>query len=144
MTHKTLTPGSEGPEVTEMQEFLAILGYGGPSPGLGNPDGKYGPRTEAAVRRFQTDQKLAVDGIAGPDTLQAIDEADKSEPLLVRGLPVRRAQSILARHGFDTPIDGTYGPATEAAVKVLQEKHGIAVDGRTGKDTWKAINSLDP
>jgi peptidoglycan hydrolase-like protein with peptidoglycan-binding domain len=127
-----------------MQEFLAILGYGGPSPGLGNPDGKYGPRTEAAVRRFQTDQTLAVDGIAGPDTLRAIDEADKSEPLLVRGLTVRRAQSILARHGFGTPIDGTYGPATEAAVKVLQEKHGIAVDGRTGKETWKAINSLDP
>ena len=142
MPYPTLTPGSSGPEVRELQELLTLLGYGGPSPGLGNPDGKYGPRTEAAVKRFQQTAGVAVDGIAGPATRQAIDEADTSEFELRRGMVVRRAQSILARSGFDVPIDGTYGPETEAAVKVLQEKHGLVVDGFLGAKTWKAVNSL--
>ena len=142
MARSTLAPGAEGPEVQELQELLTALGYGGPGAGLGIPDGKYGPRTEAAVRRFQTDQKLAVDGIAGPETRQAVDEADKSEFELRRGTVVRRAQSIMARSGYDVPIDGTYGPETEAAVRVLQEKHGLPVNGFLGKETWAAVNSL--
>ena len=142
MAYGILTPGMEGPEVLELQWFLTALGYGGPGEGLGNPDGKYGPRTENAVRKFQTAAGLQVDGIAGPLTRQAIDEADRSQPELRRGLPVRRAQSILARHGFDTPVDGTYGPSTEAAVKVLQDKHGLPATGVLDAATWQALNSL--
>jgi peptidoglycan hydrolase-like protein with peptidoglycan-binding domain len=142
MPYSDLKPGSSGPEVRELQELLTLLGYGGPSPGLGNPDGKYGPRTEAVVRRFQQAAGLAADGIAGAATRQAIDEADTSEFELRRGMVVRRAQSILARTGFDVPVDGTYGPSTEVAVKTLQEKHGLVVDGFLGPKTWKAVNSL--
>jgi peptidoglycan hydrolase-like protein with peptidoglycan-binding domain len=142
MPYSTLTPGSSGPEVLELQELLTLLGYGGPGDGLGNPDGKYGPRTEKAVSKFQQAAGLAVDGIAGADTRQAIDEADRSELELRRGMVVRRAQSILARSGFDVPIDGTYGLSTEAAVKVLQAKHGLTVDGFLGLKTWQAVNSL--
>lgn len=142
MAYGNLTPGSEGPEVLELQQLLTALGYGGPAPGLGNPDGKFGPRTEAVVKRFQTDRGLPADGIAGPATRQAVDEADTSQFELRRGTVVRRAQSILARSGFDVPIDGTYGPSTEAAVRVLQEKHGLRVDGFLGPNTWQAVNSL--
>ena len=142
MAYANLAPGSSGPEVLELQWFLTELGYGGPGEGLGKPDGKYGPRTERAVRKFQQAAGLPVDGIAGPATRQAIDEADTSQPELRRGLAVRRAQSILARHGFDTPIDGTYGPNTEAAVKMLQDKHGLPATGVLDAATWKAVNSL--
>ncbi|MCM3182020.1 peptidoglycan-binding protein [Priestia megaterium] len=37
-------------------------------------DGIFGANTEAAVRNFQKDNKLAVDGIAGPNTLTAISK----------------------------------------------------------------------
>lgn len=59
--------GSTGGEVTQIQQRLAELGY---SPGAA--DGIYGTNTKNAVMAFQRDQGLAVDGIAGPNTLAAL------------------------------------------------------------------------
>ncbi|WP_406233560.1 XVIPCD domain-containing protein [Isoptericola jiangsuensis] len=70
---------SEG--VRKVQENLGHLGYVGAD---GKPlfeDGKFGRNTEAAVRQFQKDNGLAVDGIIGPKTLRAMQEA-RERPLL--------------------------------------------------------------
>ena len=63
--------GSRGPKVTELQQDLTRLGYGNL---LGTPaiDGKFGPNTENAVKKFQQDNRLKVDGIVGPQTWGAI------------------------------------------------------------------------
>ncbi len=50
--------------VRVLQRRLAKAGFA-PGP----IDGRYGPRTEQAVSRFQTAHGLGVDGIAGPQTL---------------------------------------------------------------------------
>jgi peptidoglycan hydrolase-like protein with peptidoglycan-binding domain len=34
----------------------------------GTPDGVFGPKTELAVKNFQKDNRLFVDGIVGPRT----------------------------------------------------------------------------
>ena len=59
--------GSRGSEVTQIQTKLKRWGYYN-----GNIDGIYGSQTLAAVKYFQRKNGLAVDGIAGPKTLQAM------------------------------------------------------------------------
>lgn len=59
-----LSYGSEGDEVLEMQQLLANSGY----TDVGQLDGRFGPLTQAALVRFQTDFGLAADGVCGDRT----------------------------------------------------------------------------
>ena len=71
MTTAILRKGSTGPEVKSLQKKLLQIGYYLGSYGA---DGDYGDATVTAVRKFQKDNSLAVDGEAGPDTLTKIDK----------------------------------------------------------------------
>ncbi|HEY8911432.1 MAG TPA: spore cortex-lytic enzyme [Desulfosporosinus sp.] len=64
---RLLGKGSKGPEVTELQKKMAQLGYG-----VGTIDGKFGSTTEAAIKRFQKDHGLRVDGLAGTQTIKEL------------------------------------------------------------------------
>lgn len=59
--------GSSGTEVSQIQQALKDRGYFNT-----NVTGYYGTITETAVRSFQKDNGLSVDGIAGPQTLRAL------------------------------------------------------------------------
>jgi len=60
------------------------------------------------------------------------------------GLPVRRAQKRMSLVGFDVGgVDGRYGPKSEAAVKDLQHRFQITVDGVVGPQTWAVIDALE-
>ncbi|MCI9177117.1 MAG: spore cortex-lytic enzyme [Clostridia bacterium] len=59
--------GSRGEEVRQIQTKLKRWGYY-----TGNVDGIYGSQTQKAVRYFQSKNGLAVDGIAGKNTLAAM------------------------------------------------------------------------
>lgn len=56
--------GSTGTAVTGMQK--ALKNAGGPDPGPA--DGHFGPKTEAAVKAYQTDRGVPSDGIVGDRT----------------------------------------------------------------------------
>lgn len=64
-----LQQGSKGPEVAALQQ--ALNRQLSPGPGL-TVHGEFGPRTEAAVTRFQEQAGIAVDGLVGPRTMLAL------------------------------------------------------------------------
>lgn len=67
-TAQTLSKiGSQGEEVRQIQTRLTELGYF-----TSKIDGIYGEKTKAAVTRFQRDNGLTADGIAGTKTLSAL------------------------------------------------------------------------
>jgi LysM repeat protein len=59
--------GSRGPHVEELQRRLVQLGYM-TSEQVATGPGIFGPKTDAAVRKYQMDHGLVVDGIVGPKT----------------------------------------------------------------------------
>ena len=78
-THATIRRGSTGPDVVECQQDLIQLGYDLSPYGA---DGKFGAKTEKAVKDFQsthvdpnTGNQLKVDGIVGPASWAALDAA---------------------------------------------------------------------
>ena len=62
---QTLRKGSKGDAVRELQTMLLKLGYDLGPCGI---DGDFGKATEAAVRSFQSDHRLEVDGVVGKNT----------------------------------------------------------------------------
>ena len=65
--------GSRGQEVIEIQTRLSKWGYY-----KGGIDGIYGYNTYTAVKKFQANNGLKADGIAGPNTLAAIGISSQS------------------------------------------------------------------
>jgi peptidoglycan hydrolase-like protein with peptidoglycan-binding domain len=66
----TLKPGDTGAQVKTLQQALKALGYT-----IGTIDGQYGPGTTSAVQAFQNAQGLGADGVVGPKTLAALQQA---------------------------------------------------------------------
>ena len=70
----TLRKGAEGDLVKRLQELLNLaLGAGL------NVDGKFGPKTEDAVKVFQAANGLKADGIVGPKTWEALGGPPEDE-----------------------------------------------------------------
>ena len=65
--HSTIRRGSSGAQVRELQEKLAYIGYSI------SVDGDFGPATESAVKDFQGNAGLGVDGICGSKTWTTLD-----------------------------------------------------------------------
>ena len=63
--------GSQGDAVVQLQNMLRDLNFAVAI------DGDFGPGTEVAVTRFQSENGLAADGIVGPQTWGALDAAKK-------------------------------------------------------------------
>jgi murein L,D-transpeptidase YcbB/YkuD len=56
------------------------------------------------------------------------------------GQAVTRLQKALAKLGYDVGADGSFGTATETAVKALQKANGLTADGIVGSATVQKLN----
>ena len=119
----SLKKGSSGSAVKHLQQALIGLGYLG-----GVADGKFGGKTMEAVKDYQRDYGLSVDGSAGKNTLTSIKNT------------IVALQSDLSRKGYSTNgVDGIFGGGTKNAVKAYQRAVGVSATGIAGSSTMKKL-----
>jgi peptidoglycan hydrolase-like protein with peptidoglycan-binding domain len=70
--------GMGGESVKQLQQRLNDLGARPPL----EVDGKFGPKTEAALKRFQSNNSVQQTGVLGPTTLEALEKAKPDENAL--------------------------------------------------------------
>ena len=144
--------GYRGENVKMVQRTLAAKGYGVGKHGV---DGMFGRDTEFAVKRFQRDHKLSVDGMVGPATQKVLFGSSKKTDYNsisdikrvlkfgCKGDDVKFLQKTLIAKGYSVGVhgvDGSYGPATVNAVKNFQKTHGLSADGMLGPVTKAALS----
>ena len=100
----TIRKGNKGDVVRECQRMLDKLGY---NLGICGVDGDYGTATDAAVRAFQREHGLVVDGVCGPMTWDALDKAvnqsgqkpaEKTYTVMITGLDKTQAEAIAGNY----------------------------------------------
>jgi len=135
-----LKRGDENDKVAFLQQQLTTAGF---APTL-SAHGCFDAATAAAVADFQASRGLSVDGICGPHTWTALQEANWSlgkrhlylnQPML-QGDDVAELQLRLGSLGFDAGrVDGIFGPDTAKAVREFQLNSGLSSDGICGETT---------
>ena len=162
-------PGDSGTPTEVIQYYLSLISYFDPALPQVYITGTYNADTENAVRLFQMANGLAVDGIVGRDTWNALTAAYERT---VRDLPpeyldvagdiypgrflsvgqsgdaVRDLQGLINRAAANYPYiprvveDGSFGPATEEAIRSVQANSGLPVSGVAGPLTWYTLDRL--
>jgi N-acetylmuramoyl-L-alanine amidase len=146
--------GDEGPAVAEIRSKLARLGLVAPPEAADPNPTVFDEAMDHAVRHFQQERGLTVDGIVGPATYRALDEAryrlgDRVLSYVVgnplTGDDVQLLQQRLMELGFNVGrVDGVFGPLTLDALREFQRNVGLPPDGTCGPATFKALAGLAP
>ena len=144
----TLRYGSEGNEVTTLQNRLIALGYL-----AGSADGKFGRDTKSAVIAFQKANGLSADGVVGTDTSTRLyasnvvsNTVSSTQTLRVGAVSdaVRDMQNRLITLGYleNGEADGKFGVKTSLALIEFQKANGLSADGVAGVKTFAKLNSV--
>ena len=162
-----LSLGDVGDNVRVMQYYLAVIAtYYDTIPTI-EVNGIFDDATESAVRAFQQQFGLTVDGLVGRLTWQAMEDAYESirtsTDLIEGGIilfpgrvlqagfqgeDVATIQEYLAYIATIYPtipapaVTGVYGMETVRAVEAFQQEFGLEPNGIVGVTTWDAIASL--
>ncbi|MFH5211362.1 N-acetylmuramoyl-L-alanine amidase [Antrihabitans spumae] len=158
-----LSHGDHGAAVAEVRGTLVRLGYlhdngetidsdDGEDTYWIAPDVAFDQALDSAVRAFQQQRGLLVDGVVGPATYRSLKEASYSlgartmfyqlsAPLY--GDDVATLQRRLQDLGFYVDrVDGYFGPQTHEGLSSFQREIGLASDGICGPDTLRSLELL--
>jgi 3D (Asp-Asp-Asp) domain-containing protein len=134
--------GKHDEHVKNLQTVLKQEGYYK----LSKPTGFFGSVTEKAVKRFQSDHHLKVDGIVGPKTKAELDKYVHYDGKLLklgdRGDGVKDIQDHLKTLGYYSGnLDGIFGQLTRLAVLKFQKVNELRIDGVVGPQTFQAMHN---
>jgi peptidoglycan hydrolase-like protein with peptidoglycan-binding domain len=122
------------------------------------PDGRKGPATTAAYKRYQTFLRAygytgAIDGDWGDGTQAAharyygeraaqiaTPKPSRKSSKSAGQLTYADIQEALNRHGYGLAVDGVWGPKSKAALADFQGRNGLTVDRIVGPATWSKMN----
>jgi N-acetylmuramoyl-L-alanine amidase len=143
--------GDRSPAVAEIRDRLVRLDL--VAAATAEPE-LFDEELDRAVRAFQQQRGLSVDGAVGAATYRLLDEArwrlgDRlltfSPGALLAGDDVVALQQRLLDLGFKVGrVDGRFGHRTELAVRDFQRNVGVPPDGTCGPATLKALSRLAP
>lgn len=150
MTRSTIRRGSRGADVKTWQQILGL-----------NPDGIFGPNTEAATKKWQAQNGLVADGIVGARSWAAaasvaqIKAVPPKVPTLVQvGSTVSNTETV--RYGskgaavvsvqklLGIEPTGIFEAKTRSAVTSFQKSRGLKADGIVGVNTWRMLRERPP
>jgi peptidoglycan hydrolase-like protein with peptidoglycan-binding domain len=165
-----LAEGSSGDGVLVLQYYLSYVANNIPTVQGVAIDGSFGPATKGSVLSFQRTYGLPETGIVNRTMWNKLQEIYYSQvqkiPYIFRsgeiipypgrilrngieGNDVRVLQeylSFIASKNAEIPdviADGSYGPATEAAVRAFIKSYGLSdTNGRVNATVWDAIASV--
>jgi peptidoglycan hydrolase-like protein with peptidoglycan-binding domain len=152
---RPMRSGNKGWDVAGLQYLLQRAGSG-----AGRADGVFGPLTEAAVKRAQAAAGIAVDGVAGAETLRALrgggtDTSSGSVPTgpvrflrpvsgpMGDGFGVNRGDHLHSGIDFPVPQGTPVGAAGVGSVIFAGYNNGgygnlVVVQHRLGYTSWYA------
>ncbi len=138
--------GERSQQVADIQIRLRSVGLE-----VGDDAGYFGEATEQAVRTFQQQRNILVDGIVGPHTWAELVETGwrlGDRPLYLtrpamRGDDIAALQAQMNALGFDAgQEDGILGPDTVRAFRAFQTEYGLPEDGIFGPRSFEALGGL--
>lgn len=141
-----IRPGDRSQQVADVQRRLRSLKLP-----VDDETGYFGDSTKSALRQFQQQRGIIVDGVVGTHTWNELVEAswrlgDRSLYLRVpvmRGDDVLTLQSRLNALGFDAGReDGIFGRSTDSGVRAFQREYGVPEDGIFGPASQAALMGL--
>jgi len=134
--------GDEGDDIAVIQERLIEMDYL-----KGKATGYFGDETQAAVLKFQKNNKLEEDGKVGSITMEKLYSDDVVPNYTAYGEEseeIKALQQKLKKLGYlTTEPDGKFGKDTVMAVRQFQIQHDLIADGYIGPQTKNLLNSSD-
>jgi len=125
-----LENGASGSKVKDLQEKLIKLGYT-----LGKVDSEFGKLTDAAVRKFQKDNKLDADGIAGTKTLAKLEELVKVLDVKKEEVKVEPAKEV--EKETVAPVKEEVTKKVDVKINSLGDKYAFQVKAKKALTVFK-------
>lgn len=119
-------------QVKQVQAALNAAGYD-----AGPPDGALGPKSRAAIARYQSDNELPATGSIDAGLLASlgIDVGDSGTASASYASTVRETKQQLQAHGYTTgSLSGVLDPDTRDAIRAYQRDAGLDVTGEVSPE----------